>query len=329
MSPPLESHHFSDVASTPPVGILSKQIVRSRAIKYIIPARIRSLHHNDILFVYENYIELYYHKNGYERPLHPSGTKDDFDCKIQAARGLTSLELREHLNIEPSLQRRLSRLPHQILVLKLDNKSLLFLNATASFTPSFETLSIPLPYRPDLASAASGPQDLLATGNDGLVVAVAGTEFGLILYNTWLEKGYLHKLVRHDVALTPPPNLIVLKMEFLQPAASDPMRASLVLLGLENRKTIIYIYSWDADKAFQKQDLSRPIRHALGKGKPITTRQHLRTIIVVYATAPRNFEVLLLEMNRALFGDGIEDMLDTTATLSPFLAHHTHANSRL
>lgn len=258
------------MAPVPPIGILSRQIVRSRAIKYILAARIRSPKYNDLIFVYDSYLELYYHENGYERPLHPIATKDDFDCKIQAAKVLTRPEHLSQVDEDDYPHEKQLRLPHQVLVLKLDNNSLLFLHATASDVPTFETVGWPLPQRPVIsADVVLGLDELLATGSDGRVMAVAGTELGLMLYNSWphdTEAG-LDKMIRDDTALILPPRLIVLKMEFLRPPASDSTRASLVLLGLEDRKTVLYIYSWDSHDMFPTAGSLQPIRHALGKGE--------------------------------------------------------------
>jgi hypothetical protein len=71
-------------------------------------------------------------------------------------------------------------------------------------------------------------------------------------------------------------------MGFLYPPASDQTRATLVLLGTEDRKTVLYIYSWDCHDLLPAANTLQPIRHALGKGKPKKPYNTRSNVILAY-----------------------------------------------
>ncbi len=68
----------------PCYGLLSRTIVSTPVIKWIIPARIRHPEKNDVLYIFANSVEIKEAHGDYT--LHHVATKDDFDAPIRAAR---------------------------------------------------------------------------------------------------------------------------------------------------------------------------------------------------------------------------------------------------
>ena len=70
----------------PLLGILTQTIIRSPVVKWIIPAQIRHENKNDVIFVYDDYIEIkeiVQAENGYMQNV---VVKADFDSSIRSAR---------------------------------------------------------------------------------------------------------------------------------------------------------------------------------------------------------------------------------------------------
>ena len=68
----------------PSLGLLTRTIVRTPVIKWIIPARIRHPEKNDVLYITAESVEIKEARGDYS--LHHVATKDDFDSSIRAAR---------------------------------------------------------------------------------------------------------------------------------------------------------------------------------------------------------------------------------------------------
>lgn len=101
----------------PPIHILSTQVVPSPEVLFIIPAKIRSDSEEDVVFVYSTYIELYEVNN--KGKLDFVAKKDDFDCRILAAKVLDICERPYIKEEEVSQITSNNELPPQLLVLKL------------------------------------------------------------------------------------------------------------------------------------------------------------------------------------------------------------------
>jgi len=110
-----------------PIHILATQIVPSSEILSIVPARIRSSLQEDVVFIYNTYIELY--EVNSKGKLDFIAKKDDFDCNIVAAKVL-------EINHRPIVKHEGSsavqddgKLPPQLLVLKLSIPQFTMLHA--------------------------------------------------------------------------------------------------------------------------------------------------------------------------------------------------------
>lgn len=110
-----------------PIHILATQIVPSSQILFIVPARIRSNHQDDIVFVYSTYVELYEVNN--KGKLEFIVKKDDFDCNILAAKVLQVSDRPTVKQEGSSAVQDNSELPPQLLVLKLSTPQFTILHA--------------------------------------------------------------------------------------------------------------------------------------------------------------------------------------------------------
>jgi len=233
-------------------------------VKHILPAHVRSKAQQDVIFVYDYHLELY-EFTGDGKPLHAL-SKHFFDCKIQAA-GVLKLG-------DPYTG---DFLPPQILVLKLASARLQLMYVSGTAMIEWHEYVWPLPILPSTPRDLSlGVEDLLAVGPTGGVIVISSPQSGLLILNTNRSAiRTLDKIVRDDIVVTPP-NMVILKLELLHPPASDPDRAVLILLGIQDGKNVLHLYSWDTQNViYTSADSYRPIRHALGKGRGTTCQEQL------------------------------------------------------
>lgn len=239
----------------PQYGILSKQIVRSPVIKVILPAKVRSGKDVDLVFVHETYLEVF--EINTESKLNRIGLLD-FDYKIEAAAVMD-------MTTNPVKQERsdddIDQLPNalaDVVVLKVDCHQVIFVHCeTGPAGLLFRTTTMPLPaLPPSKYGVPTGPSDLLAVDPRGSAIAVAGLNCGIVLYSHPCTTQF------QDAILPLPPRLAIIKMTFLHPPPADEHRTDLLVLGVQDRKLVIYVYDCDA---FPPRGNS-PRRHALGKG---------------------------------------------------------------
>jgi hypothetical protein len=240
--------------------VVSRLCVPSPIVKHILPAHVRSKAQHDVIFVYDYHIELY-EFTGDGRPLHAL-SRHFFDCRIQAAKVLKIDEDPEHLSITDDL------LPPELIVLKLASAQLQLMYVSGTDVIDWHEYGWPLPILPSTPRNLSlGVEDLLAVGPTGGLIVASSPESGLNILSTYTSTTRTLDRVIDDDAVVTPPNMVILKMELLFPPASDPSRAVLILLGIQDGKSLLYLYSWDTNIILPAlEDTWKPIRHALGKG---------------------------------------------------------------
>lgn len=146
----------------PLLGILTQTIIRSPVVKWIIPAQIRHENKNDVVFVYDDYVEIkeiIQDPDGYMQNM---AIKTDFDSSIRSARiyGLPrkyfiddrqTEESGTVIKTEPQDTQRPPRtlMPPHILLLALESKKLVFLFAVDDNQSQIKFISYqrPLPSR--------------------------------------------------------------------------------------------------------------------------------------------------------------------------------------
>lgn len=127
-------------------GILTQTVLSSPVIKWILPARLRSKSHNDVIFVGEKNVQIKEAvQAGY---LADVAQKTDFRGPILAAKVLnvtTQLPLESQIQSEAVYDG-----PSQILVLSVDMQELQFLYCSPSNHNEFITFRRPFPQGPSL-----------------------------------------------------------------------------------------------------------------------------------------------------------------------------------
>lgn len=133
----------------PTLGLLTQTLVKSPVVRYIIPARIRHQKYNDVLLIYNNYVEIKeVVTQGYLPDLSVELrdiVKMDFDSPIRAARifgsprkitasvqeptGIDLIVKKEQLPSRGDNDEYHVGVPPQALILSLESKKLVFLFA--------------------------------------------------------------------------------------------------------------------------------------------------------------------------------------------------------
>lgn len=192
-----------------------------------------------------------------------------FDCRIQAAK---MLEINEFAGRYPDPG---DLLPPELLVLKLASSQLQLMYVSGTDVIEWHEYGWPFPILPLIPRKLSlGVEDLLAVGLTQGVIVASNAESGLLILSIYKSPTRtLDKVIADDTVVSPP-NMIILKIELLHPPASDPSRVVLVLLGIQDGKSVLYLYSWDTHTILPAvEDTWKPIKHALGKGTTITRKR--------------------------------------------------------
>ena len=120
-------------------GVLSHTVIGPSTVQWIIPARIRDKHKNDVLFIGEKFVQIKELVNdGGSGRLDDVATKADFGHAIRAARVFG--DIRERTSVmdsivkaedpDESIQYPSRKVPPQILALTLESHQLILLYAT-------------------------------------------------------------------------------------------------------------------------------------------------------------------------------------------------------
>lgn len=256
------------------LGIVSRTVLPSPAVKFILPANIRHRKLNDIVFVSEHSVHLKEARpNG---PLRHVASKSDFKGTILAARvfgnrrtasevkaehgtPIKKKDIRAHrnslvggeTNIVPGKEADI--LPSEVLVLTLDSRALMFLWAQQAPTGTVkfchETIRLP-----SATSLIDRPGAFLAVDPKCRAIAVAALEGQFILYKTRTLD-----TLREDVRNGREPMLVedervinihgrIMHMEFLTPGIEqDDSHVILAFVIAHGGRTKITCYDWDAN----------------------------------------------------------------------------------
>jgi hypothetical protein len=168
------------------IGLLSRTLIRSPMMKWIIPARIRHKDFNDLIFIGENTVHIkQVLQGGFLRDV---GTKADFPSQIRSAAILgTQVESRlvkpedlGHEKLEPP--KELSELPPQILVLALESAELWFLVLDPTHQGKTLRCHESPVQLPVLKSSLRNPGRLLVADPLSRAIAVAASCDTIMLY---------------------------------------------------------------------------------------------------------------------------------------------------
>ena len=183
---------MAEVEKPPVVGVLTRTLVKSPVIKFIIPARIRHTSpKNDVIFVRDDSVEIkevISHREevgdsgGESAYLKDIIDKTDFDSSIRSARILGRARHYETIEEYQDVPSEPMELPPQILALTLESSKVVFLCAFYDWGNHLRWLSS---YRilPDHAQSYSKRLgEHLAVDPKSRAMAVAANEGSFVLY---------------------------------------------------------------------------------------------------------------------------------------------------
>lgn len=139
-------------------GLFTQTVIPSPVVQWILPARLRSNNHNDVVFVGQRRVQIKEASTG--GFLEDVTEKNDFDHSIIGAKVInvnTELPWETQLQTDATDDQMqddsnlLDRLPSQLLVLSLEMRELQFLYCPISGDGKFVTFRRPLPVDVDLA----------------------------------------------------------------------------------------------------------------------------------------------------------------------------------
>ena len=248
-------------------GVLTKTIVRTPVIKFILHARIRHQDLNDVVLVGEDFIHVkQVRHNGH---LEHIASKDNFGFKIAAAKTF-SLDHDppgdgdEFIRTEPESSRcedAKSDLPPQFVVLTLDSDDMVFLYLKDQGNGSYGFAHQACPM-PSFEESIHRVGHHLAVDPASRALAVAACEKEVVIYSAKPTH-----LIRRELEVDHPNwcpvsaqralsvNGVIQHLEFLHPPDRDPDHIILLLILVEQRRTKAVLIDW------QTSDLGRARVH--------------------------------------------------------------------
>ncbi|KAM0708956.1 hypothetical protein Q7P35_002992 [Cladosporium inversicolor] len=239
-------------------GVLTKTIVRTPVVNFILHARIRHLDLNDVVFVGEDFIHIKQVKhNGH---LEHVATKNNFGSHILAANTF-SLDHDppsngdEFIKQEPESSKSgnaKSKLPPQFVVLTLASEEMVFLYLKNQGDGSYEFAhqACPFPsYREPIHNV--GPH--LAVDPASRALAVAAREREVVIYSAKPTHLIRSELEADHPDWYPVSNHLfhhvtgrIQHLEFLHPPDNDPDHIILLLIVVDQRRTKALLVDWQA-----------------------------------------------------------------------------------
>ena len=270
----------------PIVGVLTRGIIRSPVVHWIIHARIRQRDCNDVVFVGDDFIHVRQVK-GQGPPQHIA-TKDDFDARIRAAKAFYNVKDApdEDLfvkveNGEPSSES--PSLPPQCLVLTLDSNDLVFLYLVRDGPRGYRFVQQSCPL-PTFDRILFQPGERLAVDPQSRALAVAANEREIVIYSAKPKERIQHELRSEHpdwcpVSAQRPLQVdgIIQQMDFLVPPANDQGSSDedhiiLLLIVEDQQRTRAILIDW-----YYSSDLHHAHIHA---GQPLDASSSLPSLLI-------------------------------------------------
>jgi hypothetical protein len=239
-------------------GVLTKTIVRTPVINFILHARIRHLDLNDVVFVGEDFIHVKQVKHSGH--LEHIATKDNFGSHILAAKTFSldhdpPSNEDEFIKSEPESSKRgnaKSKLPPQFIVLTLESEDLVFLYLKQQANGCYEFAHQTCPM-PNFRQSVHGVGAHLAVDPASRALAVASREKELVIYAAKPTDLIRSELEADNPDWYPVSTHVVESLtgriqhlEFLHPPDNDPDHVILLLILVDQRRTKALLIDWQA-----------------------------------------------------------------------------------
>ncbi|OLN95595.1 hypothetical protein CCHL11_04861 [Colletotrichum chlorophyti] len=263
----------STVASPLPVppncGIISRTVIESPIARWVLPARLRSAHHNDVAFVGDHYVSIQeLRKDG---QLQEVLRKNDFGCRIRNACVIGNKH--EHFRVVPDeaghdiiksededddahmaefsspigTSSTHGLLPPHLLLLVLESGSFVFLFIRRDLHGKLEFVASPF-HNPVRRLGNLGFH--VAVDPRSRYVAVADAQNKFVVYELETMEAMGDQYMRHK-SINPVRNHIptavqgtILKMEFLYPRPEDQHHTILLLIVVRADRSKMVMYEW-------------------------------------------------------------------------------------
>lgn len=244
-----------NIATSRP-GVLTKTIVRTPVVKFILHARIRHWRLNDVVFVGEDFIQVKQVRD--KGHLEHIATKDDFDAHITAAKTFSldhdppdsedDFIKTEQSSGQSGISK--SELPPQFVVLTLDSDELVFLylRDEGDGVMKFVHQTCPMP---SFQHTIHQTGFHLAVDPASRALAVAGSEKEVAIYSAKPTDLIRQKLETNDpdwLPVAPQRALsvsgVIQHLEFLHPPDNDPDHIILLLISVDQRRTKAQWFDW-------------------------------------------------------------------------------------
>ena len=239
-------------------GVLTRTVVRTPVINFILHARIRHLDFNDVVFVGEDFIHVKQVKhNGH---LEHIATKDDFGSRILAAKTFSfdhdpPGNGDELIKKEPEASQSgaaKSNLPPQFVVLTLESEEMVFLYLKQSHAGFYEFAHQTCPL-PSFDKPIYSVGVHLAVDPASRALAVAAREKQVIIYSAKPTHLIRSELGSNNPDWYPVSTHVIQSvtgriqhLEFLHPPDNDPDHIILLLILVDQRRTKALLIDWQA-----------------------------------------------------------------------------------
>ncbi|KAJ5052074.1 uncharacterized protein L3040_001834 [Drepanopeziza brunnea f. sp. 'multigermtubi'] len=267
---------FTEVERAPKLGLLTQTVIRSPLVHWVLPIRLRDDKTHDVAFVGDDFVQI--------KELRSDGLlwdvirKEDFGARIRNALVVGSVKAYEkdpdvlaftkiktedgdedaQMTGGETVPSSLSgnRLPPQFLLLQLDTGDLGFLmlnrseNGKLDFVSTRYRVSKPmLRLQPGMHLAVDPSSRYMAVGCSEGVFAIYSLQSRETLQEQYLEGSplrFVESETQHYF------NGVILKMEFLHPAADDEEHIILLVLMVIKGRTRMLLYEWATGSDLKK-----------------------------------------------------------------------------
>ncbi|RDL33681.1 uncharacterized protein BP5553_08049 [Venustampulla echinocandica] len=262
---------YMEVEKPPVLGLLTQTVIRSPLAHWILPIRLRSPKLNDVAFIGDDFVQIKELRG--DRQLWDVVRKENFGARIRNARVIGTIDLslkgenslfgNPHIKDddddlmmdsgETSLRghpRKVPGLSPQFILLQLETGDSVFLTLRQTETGVLQFVSsrhrVPKPMlklQPGMQLCADPSSRYMAVGCSEAIFAI----YALHPRDTLSEQYRLESNIRPVESETYiAVRGVILKMEFLHPAAGDEGHIILLVLVVVRGKTRMLLYEWEA-----------------------------------------------------------------------------------
>ncbi|KAI1817496.1 hypothetical protein GGS20DRAFT_11650 [Poronia punctata] len=256
---------LGETPKAPVHGLLTKTLIESPIIRWVLPAQVRSARFNDVAFVGDNSVEI--RELGTDMELRPPvGQKLHFDVRIRSCCVLGTHDYLRYLHKasedryadyyqDSDTDMDASDLFQQLLILLLDTGEIGFLFMSLTPADEWELVYSGCSQGNDKLSS---PGSQLAISPDGGYLALSSMcgLFSIYELETIEELRSRH---RHGLELNPlrsrfvrPANGIIHKIDFLYPGSEHASHVILMLIVINSGVSRLVIYDWEKSESWAR-----------------------------------------------------------------------------